>query len=92
MGFLSKLFGLGREAEKPAAEPTQYKGYLIYAEAAPEGGQFRIAGRICKEVEGETLCHQFFRSDLLPSADAADELMLSKAQMYIDQMGDRMFN
>ena len=53
MGLFSRLFG-GKETEQSAeVEPVEYKGFLIYQEAIAEGGQYRIAGRITKEVDGE---------------------------------------
>ncbi|GAM57210.1 hypothetical protein JCM19231_1651 [Vibrio ishigakensis] len=36
--------------------------------------------------------HRFIRSDLLISEADAKELMLKKAQMLIDQMGESLFN
>lgn len=90
MGFLSNLFG-GSKAEEKTAEAVEYKGYSIYPEALKEGGQYRIAGRICKEIDGEIKTHTFIRSDVLTSEDQANEIMLKKAQLYIDQMGKTIF-
>ena len=70
----------------------EYKGYLIYPEPREEGGQYRLAGRICKEINGEMKTHLFIRSDLLPSKDDATAFMIRKAQMFIDQSGDQMFS
>ncbi|MCG3880674.1 transcriptional regulator, partial [Psychrobacter sp. Ps6] len=54
MGFLAKIFGLTKSnIGSPEIDPTEYKGYLIFPEPRSENGQFRIAGRITKEVEGE---------------------------------------
>lgn len=91
MGLFSRLFG-GKETEQSAeVEPVEYKGFLIYQEAIAEGGQYRIAGRITKEVDGEVKTHRFIRSDVLASQSDADEFMLKKAQMFIDQMGENIF-
>ncbi|CZF82001.1 Transcriptional activator HlyU [Grimontia celer] len=90
MGLFDWLFS-SKEKPTKETEPTEYKGFLIYAEAKSEGGQFRINGRICKELDGELKTHSFIRSDLLPSEDSANELMLKKSQLFIDQMGERMF-
>ncbi|WP_407333845.1 HlyU family transcriptional regulator [Enterovibrio sp. 27052020O] len=91
MGLFNWLFG---DKDKPSkeVEPTEYKGFLIYPEPKAEGGQFRISGRICKEIDGEIRTHQFIRSDLLPSAAGATDLMMKKSQLFIDQMGERMFS
>jgi hypothetical protein len=92
VGLFSRLFG-GKKPDQPAqVEPIEYKGFLIYQEAISENGQFRIAGRITKDIGGEVKTHRFIRSDVLPSQSDADEFMLKKAQMFIDQMGDSIFH
>lgn len=91
MGLFSRLFG-GHQSNTPQeVEPTEYKGFLIYAEARSESGQYRICGRIAKESESGTQIHQFIRSDVLSSKDEANELMINKAKTYIDQMGSNIF-
>ncbi|MGF1687293.1 HlyU family transcriptional regulator [Photobacterium japonica] len=92
MGFFSKWFGFNQSAPKqPDVEPVEYKGFLIYPEPKAEGGQFRIAGRICKTSDGETQTHTFIRSDLMGSKVDAETFMVNKAKMFIDQNGDSMF-
>ncbi len=91
VGFFSKLFGGTKAAEPKIVEPVEYKGFLIYQEALAEGGQYRIAGRITKQFGDETKEHRFIRSDVVGSESDANELMLKKAQMFIDQMGDSIF-
>ncbi|MFB9136815.1 HlyU family transcriptional regulator [Vibrio sp. AK197] len=90
MGLFSRLFG-GSKSEPEKIEPEEYKGFHIYPSAIAEGGQYRIAGRITKEVEGELKTHEFIRSDVLSSKTDANDLMLKKAQMFIDQMGGKIF-
>lgn len=92
MGLFSKLFGSRSNEQPKEVEPFEYKGFLVYQEAMSEGGQYRIAGRITKEINGEIKTHRFIRSDLLGSEQDANELMLNKAKMFIDQMGDSIFN
>lgn len=93
MGFFSRLFGGSEKTvEVKTVEPVEYKGFKIYQESIAEGGQFRIAGRIEKSVDGELMSHRFIRSDLLGSEAEANELMLKKSQMFIDQMGDKIFD
>lgn len=92
MGLFSRLFGAKSENQIEVVEPVEYKGFLIYQEPQAEGGQFRIAGRITKEVDGELKTHRFIRSDVLPSKEDAKELMLKKAQMFIDQMNGQIFS
>lgn len=91
MGLFSRLFGGKETTKKEHVEPVEYKGFLIYQEALSEGGQYRIAGRITKEIDGEVKTHRFIRSDVLASESDANEFMLKKAQMFIDQMGENIF-
>lgn len=93
MGFFSKLFGTKEKTEQAAVvEPVEYKGFNIYQEALAESGQYRVAGRIEKEIDGEVKSHRFIRSDIVSNKNDADELMLKKSQMFIDQMGDNIFS
>lgn len=93
MGFFSRLFGGSQNtAEVKTVDPVEYNGFLIYQESIAEGGQYRIAGRIEKEIDGEVKSHRFIRSDVLGSKQDANELMLKKSQMFIDQMGDKIFD
>ncbi|MGM0535694.1 MAG: HlyU family transcriptional regulator [Pseudomonadota bacterium] len=97
--LISGLFGGGDAQSKStaAAEPVEYKGYLIISEPADQGGQYRVSGWIRKPVvaadgeEGKMLEHRFERSDMLPGREACDALMVSKAQRFIDEVGDGMF-
>jgi hypothetical protein len=91
VGLFSRLFGGQKAQQEVVVEPIEYKGYLIYQEAQSEGGQYRIAGRITKQFGEELKTHRFIRSDVLPSESDANEFMLKKAQMFIDQMGDNIF-
>lgn len=95
MGFLSALFG-GKKAEKQAeaVESVLYKFYLIYPESRQENGQYRVAGRICMPSDGniDPKEHIFIRSDVLMTKEDANELMVRKAKMFIDQMGDKIFS
>ncbi|MGF1908525.1 HlyU family transcriptional regulator [Vibrio kasasachensis] len=93
MGLFSRLFGGPKpESKKVDIEPVEYKGFLIYQEAIEESGQYRIAGRIEKNEDGEHKIHHFIRSDVLSSRIDADEFMLKKAQMFIDQMNGKIFD
>ncbi|MCE8022158.1 hypothetical protein HOP51_18875 [Halomonas sp. MCCC 1A11036] len=92
--LLSGLFGSGeaKPENAKAAEPVEYNGYQIVSEPAEQSGQFRVSGWIRKPGEnGEVREHRFERSDLVPGREACDQLMVSKAQRYIDQIGDDMF-
>ncbi len=96
--LLSGLFG-GAEARSgnaSTAEPVEYHGYLIISEPAEQGGQYRVSGWIRKPLgddeEGEVLEHRFERSDMVPGREACDQLMIGKAQRFIDEVGDDMFD
>ena len=88
--LFSALFG-GESAKVPEVTPIEYAGYLIYPEPMAEGGQYRLAGRITKELEGVLQTHRFIRSDLFANPADAERFMVQKAHTFIDQMGDRMF-
>jgi len=92
VGLFSRLFGGKSEDKTESVEPVEYKEFLIYQEVIAEGGQYRVAGRITKEVDGELKTHRFIRSDVMSNKNDAEELMLKKAQMFIDQMSGRIFD
>ena len=93
MDSIRNLFG-GRSASGPpqaANEPDTYKDCLIYAEPMAEGGQYRLAATITKEIGGETKTHRLIRADLFASAEEAARFSLSKARQVIDEQGERLF-
>ncbi|WP_299689950.1 HlyU family transcriptional regulator [uncultured Vibrio sp.] len=93
MGFFSRLFGGKEKSEqKVEIELVEYKGFNIYQDAIAESGQYRVAGRIEKEIGDELKTHRFIRSDVVSNKEDANELMLKKSQMFIDQMGDNIFS
>ena len=94
MGFFSKLFGLDKEDTAPeaAVEPVEYQGFQIFAEARAVSSQYQVNGRICREVNGEMKTHDFIRSDLLMMPEDANEVMVRKSKMFIDQMGEDIFD
>lgn len=95
MSLLSKLFGgkSGGDAEENAVEPTLYgKDFVIFPEPIKEKSGYRIAARIEKEIGGELKVHQMIRADTIASKDEAAQASLMKAQIFIDQMGDQIFN
>ncbi|WP_235042188.1 HlyU family transcriptional regulator [Vreelandella profundi] len=94
--ILSGLFGnrppTASGATTDAAEPVEYKGYWIVPQPDNKSGQYRVSGWIRKPgTSEETLEHRFERSDMLPSREACDAMMLTKAQRYIDEVGEAMF-
>lgn len=83
-----------RSGDKPApeAEPVDYHGFLIVPDPQEAGGQYRVSGWIRKPIEGEeTLEHRFERSDIVPGREACEELTVTKAKRFIDDLGDDIF-
>lgn len=92
-GFFKKLFGGSDESEAvdPAsAEPNEvYKGVEIRANPAKEaGGQWRIAGTVTKEIDGEPVMRRFVRADLVQDKSEAIVTSVNKAKLIIDQNGE----
>lgn len=96
MGFFSKVGKLftGAAPAKSSFPSEEYKGFTITPSPLPDQGQFRIAGLIEKKADNEeqTQQHQFIRSDMVSSEDQAAEITTQKCKVFIDQMGDRIFD
>jgi hypothetical protein len=95
-GFFSKLFGgsSGGDAASVAGgkEHMQKIGeYSVYATPRKEGAQYRLAGRIEHEVDGEKLIRSFVRADLFSSEDDTVETAFRKARQIIEQHGAGLF-
>lgn len=96
--FFSKLFsafGSSTDAapkKAESAEPHPYKDCVIIATPMKEGGQYRLAGRIEKNVGEETFVHEFVRADMFSSFEDAVEFTVRKGQLIIDQSGASLFN
>jgi hypothetical protein len=100
--FLSNILSIftggstAREGVKappmPSVAPQLYADCQIFATPQREGNQFRLAGRIEKQVNGETLVRSFIRADVFTSVDDAAETTFRKAQQIIDQNGSSLFS
>ncbi|WP_417671950.1 HlyU family transcriptional regulator [Roseibium sp.] len=92
--LIKGLFGSSGEggSKSKAAAPVLYDGYEIIAEPTSNAGQWQVAGRIEKDVDGTRKVHTFIRADTLPSADEAAEQMVRKAKVLIDQQGASIFS
>ena len=91
MPFWSRLFG-GKPAEEPASGASEeHKGFRITPKPIREGGHYRIAARIEKEVAGVPSVHDLVRADTVASPDEARALSLAKARQMIDEQGDALF-
>ena len=95
MSFLKKLFGLGQSdasgaGSAPVAEEL-HDGFQIAATPIKEGGQYRLAGTISREIDGEIKTHKLIRADLFSSADECAKFTMIKAKQVIKEQGDRLF-
>ena len=90
MPFWSRFFG-GAPAAPSGLPAEEHKGFRITPGPIPEGGQFRVAARIEKEVGGALRVHELVRADRLASLDEARTLSVAKARQMIDEQGERLF-
>ena len=88
MAFWSNWFSSSETADKAKPVKTmEYKGYTIEAAPYRDGGQFQLAGVIRKDGRE----HRFIRADKFSDRLECADIALSKGQLIVDQMGDRMF-
>jgi hypothetical protein len=93
--FFSKLFGRGSGSAAPAkvAEETEaYNDLTLVAAPMPEGGQFRLAGRIEKREGDRVWTRSFIRADLFSSRDDTVASTFRKARQIVDQHGASLFS
>jgi hypothetical protein len=90
MSFLRTLFSGGAKPAK-AADPVEYKGYVIRAAPFKSGGQYQTAGTIERDIGGERKEHRFIRADAYAGYDDAVTFTINKARQIIDLQGDRIF-
>ncbi|MFZ2101582.1 MAG: HlyU family transcriptional regulator [Oricola sp.] len=92
-GFWKRLFGApDKESTLPSGEPDEvYKDVAIFVMPVQEGGQWRIAGALRKDVDGVPVERKFVRADLLPDQGSAKAAALGKARLIIDQNGDALW-
>lgn len=95
-GFLKRLFGGGGgETTNPEDQvPNEiYKDVEIRANPIKaDGGQWRVAGTLTKNIEGNTATRKFIRADLVQNQDEAVKASVNKAKMIIDQNGPGLWN
>lgn len=94
--FFSKILSaLGGGGATPAApkevEPREYEGFRIFATPIREGSQFRLAGRIEKDADGEILTRSFVRADIFTTESDAVEFTFRKAEQIIQQNRASLF-
>lgn len=90
MSLLSKLFGSKSQAKEVA--PELYKGFAIFPTPMKAEGGYRIAARIEKEISGALKVHNLVRADTIADLDEVNLASIAKCKVFIDQMGDRIFD
>jgi hypothetical protein len=90
MSFWSALFG-GRAAPAKAADPVEYKGFIIRAAPYKNNGNYQTAGTIEREIGGVRKEHRFIRADTYAAYDDAVTFTVNKARQIIDLQGDKIF-
>jgi len=79
MSFLSALFGRRAAAENAkAAEPVEYKGFIIRAAPFKNEGHYQTAGVIEREIGGVRKEHRFIRADAYARYDDAVSFTLTQ--------------
>jgi hypothetical protein len=86
MSLFSKLFGGSGAPKTP--EPEEYEGFRIIVDPVKEGGGYRLAALIEKEIGGEVKRHRLIRADTFQSQDEARQFSLAKAKQMIDEQGE----
>ena len=93
--IFGKLFGGGGSGAAPASEagePVEHDGYTIVPEPIREGGQYRTAGLIRREIDGQVREARFIRADNSGERDVAIEHSVRKAKQIIAEQGVRLFD
>ena len=104
MSLFGKLFSgkSGSKSQPDAAPQSTYqsagkpelygKDYRIFPEPMKAESGYRIAAKIEKDFDGKTRAHMMIRADTMSDIDDARQESLRKAQIFIDQMGDSIFD
>lgn len=90
--FFSKLFGSKDVSAKAAEKPEMYNDFAITPKPLKESGGFRVAAQIEKTIGAELKSHHMMRADVLGSEEEARAESLRKAKVFIDQMGNEIFD
>jgi hypothetical protein len=93
-GFLGKWFQSDDRTggDVAAGEPVAYEGFTITPEPYRNQGQWQLAARITKDIDGETREHRLVRADLLSDSEEARRHAVMKARRLIEERGDGLFD
>lgn len=92
VGFLRRMLAgrlNGGTPAGPAARET-YEGLELLAMPVPEGGVWRVAGRVQRVGGDDGPGHDFVRADTVSSHEEAVRMSLLKARQLVDERGDRL--
>lgn len=90
--LFKSLFGGNAGPRQPDPEENQqYKDFTISPTPIAEGSQYRTAGTISKQFDGELKSAQFVRADNHSSREMAVEHSITKAKQIVDERGDSVF-
>lgn len=94
MSFFKRIFGARSTGVTAsfAPESQDYKEHTIFAEPVKDNGQWRLAGRVTKSIDGQTKEHAFVRADMFSSREDAVTFAFKKGELLVDQMGKSLFS
>jgi len=94
--MFGKLFGGGSGSGTAAAaepgEAVEHDGYTIVPAPLAEGGQYRTAGTIRREVDGVTQQASFIRADSSTDRQSAMDHSVAKGKQIIAEQGAGLFD
>lgn len=90
---LASMFSGSGSAKQAAAEPpVRFRDFDIIAAPFKDGNHWRLAGIIRSADPDDTREHHFIRSDVFSNADDAKTFAIRKAQLIIEQNGERILD
>jgi hypothetical protein len=95
MSFFKKLFGRGAGASASFDAPMaseEHEGFTIEATPMKDGGQYRLAATISKEIDGEIKSHKLIRADVFASTEDCVKFTMLKAKQVIKEQGDNLLS
>ncbi len=90
--ILKSIFGGKNGGSQRAEQAVEHNGFSIQPTPNNINGGWSTEAIISKIINGETKTHNFIRADTSGSRDGAIELIISKAKMFIDQAGEKIFS
>lgn len=90
--FKSLFAGSAEAKQEPPADPVEYNGFTIEAAPINEDGNYRIAGFISADKDGEQKRIQFIRADQIADRQAALDQSVAKARQIIDEQGRKLLD